>query len=105
MGRASREKGRRGEQEVARLLRDAGFPVDRVPNSGGLRVKGDLTGLQGFHLEVKRAERANIWAWLEQAGSEAADGDTPLLVFRRSRSGWHAALPLEDLIELLRRAA
>lgn len=101
----SRTKGRAGEQEVARLLREAGFDVDRVPNSGGLRVKGDITGLDGFHLEVKRKERLDLWTCLEQARTEAPEGDVPLLIFRRNRSEWQACLPLSDLIELLRRAA
>lgn len=101
-GRRSRNKGTAGEQEVARILREAGIEVDRVPNSGGLKVKGDLTGLEGFHVEVKRKERLDLWKCLEQARTEAPEGDTPLLVFRRNRSEWQACLPLADLIELLR---
>lgn len=110
MGRASRDKGRRGEQEVARIFREAGFDVDRVPNSGGLRVKGDLTGLEGFHLEVKRQERLCIPEWLSQAHEEAGEGEIPTLIFRQSKrpgsvGDWQAVLPLADLLELLRRAA
>jgi Holliday junction resolvase len=105
MGASQRRKGAVGEREVATILRNAGFDVERVPNSGGLTVKGDLTGLDGFHIEVKRQEAAKVWAWLEQARSEAPDGDTPLLIFRRSRSEWHACMPLSDLLELLKAAA
>lgn len=109
MGRASREKGRRGEQEVARIYREAGFDVDRVPNSGGLRVKGDLTGLDGFHLEVKRQEILCLPKWLRQAHEEAGAEEVPVVIFRQSKRAdgvgeWHACLPLADLIELQRRA-
>lgn len=106
MGRMSRDKGRRGEQEVARIFRANGFDVDRVPNSGGLRVKGDLTGLDGFHVEVKRQEKLAIPAWLRQAHEEAG-WRVPLVIFRQSKKagnvgGWHAVLTLEALIWLLK---
>lgn len=104
MGRSQRDKGTKAEREVARILREAGFDVDRVPNSGGLQIKGDLTGLHGFHVEIKRQETAKVWAWLEQAAAEAPDGDVPLLIFRRSRSEWQACMPFSALIELLREA-
>ena len=44
MGKPSRDKGARGEREVAAIFRAAGFDCNRVPNSGGLRLKGDLYG-------------------------------------------------------------
>ena len=44
MGKPSRQKGVRGELEVRDVFRRHGFDVDRVPNSGGLRIKGDLHG-------------------------------------------------------------
>lgn len=105
MGASERRKGAVGEREVATIFREADLEVDRVPNSGGLKVKGDLTGLEGFHLEVKRQEKIAIWACLAQARKEAPDGDVPLLIFRRSHSEWHACLPLSDLITLLKAAA
>lgn len=112
-GRRSRTKGARAELEVARILTAAGFPARRTPNSGGLAIKGDLTGsagepcIPGYALEVKRQERLNIPAWLRQAHADAG-GNVPLLVFRcnaKVRSDplntWHVCLPLEDLLGLL----
>lgn len=114
MGRAEREKGARYELEVAKEFRAAGFDVDRVPNSGGLKVKGDIkandTSLDGFHLECKRQETLALPKWLRQAHEEAPDGSTPVVIFRQSSRGSklgvsHACLPLADLIELLRIAS
>jgi hypothetical protein len=61
-----------------------------------MQWKGDVQGVPGLHLEVKRSERATIWAWIEQAEKDCPEGNTPVVVFRRNRSGWYAALPLED---------
>ena len=42
------------------IFRAHGFDCDRVPNSGGLRLKGDLYGTLPVHVEVKRQERAHL---------------------------------------------
>ena len=118
MGRASRDKGSRGELEVAHTLKRAGFDVDRVPNSGGLNVKGDLKGNEGehrlddYHLEAKRQETICLPEWLRQAHEEAAPGQVPVVVLRKSKTKangpigeWHACLPFDALIDLWRRAA
>lgn len=101
MPRLSRDKGARGEREVAALFRAAGFKCDRTPNSGGLMVKGDLVGDVPVHVEVKRAERLKVPEWLAQARADAPAGVTPVLAFRRSREGWYGVLPLEALVALL----
>lgn len=102
MSRASREKGARGEREVASVFRDAGLPdVVRTPNSGGLHIPGDLVGVDGLHVEVKRAERLDIPAWLQQARADCPEGSTPVLAFRRSREEWQAVVPLGWLAELI----
>ena len=103
MGSSEREKGARGEREVRDVFRYHGFDCDRVPNSGGLRLKGDLHGdLPGVHVEVKYQERLRLPAWLRQASSEAGD-KMPVVAFRQSRGVWYAVLPLDSLVELLAR--
>lgn len=102
MAKASREKGIRGELEVAAIFREHGFDVNRVPNSGGLRIKGDLYGeLDGLHVEVKRAERSRLPEWLRQCEGECA-GRVPVLVYRGSREPWRVVLPLAYYCGLLR---
>jgi hypothetical protein len=97
---ASRTKGRSGELEVARIFRDAGYDCERVPNSGGLRIKGDLYGNVPAHIEVKRTERLELWRALKQAEDECGS-KPPVLVFRRNRSPWYAAVPLDYLLSIM----
>ncbi len=101
MSASERRKGVLGEQEVARAFRAVGFDCDRVPNSGGLRVKGDLAGSVPAHVEVKRQEVLRLPLWLRQARDEAPPGVTPVVAFRQSRGEWYAALPLDHLAALM----
>lgn len=105
MSRAERDKGARGEREVAALFRAQGFDCDRTPNSGGLRVKGDLAGTVPAHIEVKRQEVIRLPTWIRQAEQDAPPDATPVVAFRQSLGTWYACLPLADLAALMRRAA
>lgn len=102
MARSERDKGARGEREVAERFRLAGFDCDRAPNSGGLRFRGDLYGELPCHVEVKRQEVLRLWEWLRQAELDA-DGRMPVVAFRRNAGRWYATLPLDDLVNLLWR--
>lgn len=96
----SRAKGNRAELEVRDLFRAHGFDVDRVPNSGGLRIKGDLYGNAPLHVEVKRAEKLRLWESIAQAEADA-EGKPAALFFRRNRSRWYACVPATYLLGLL----
>lgn len=106
MGRMSRKKGTRGELEVVRELARHGIDVRRTPNSGGLAWRGDLQGLEGFVIEVKRCESLSVPAWLRQAHAAASGGEIPAVIFRRSGAGnarerspdtlWHVLEPLDS---------
>lgn len=104
MSGTERRKGVAGELEVAAAFQTAGFDCQRVPNSGGLLIKGDLYGDLPLHVEVKRQEVARVWLWAEQARADAGQGQPWAVCFRRSRDGWLAMLPLVDLVELASRA-
>lgn len=112
-GRSSRRKGKEGELEVVRALAAHGLEVRRTPNSGGLAWRGDLQGLDGYCIEVKRCETLAIPAWLRQAYAAASGGEVPVVIFRRSAPGngrernpdseWHALLPLNEWARLVAR--
>lgn len=104
MSNSERQKGAAGEREVAAIFRAAGFDCDRTPNSGGLRIKGDLAGTVPAHVEVKRQEVLRLPLWLRQAREEAPAGVLPVVAFRQSRGEWYAALPLAKLAELMASA-
>lgn len=98
----SRTKGSVAELEVTRLLRDAGWPHARRVFDSGSSGGGDVQGPPGVVFEVKRAEKLNIWQALEQAEAGATNRELPVVAFRRNRSGWYAALPLDELLALLK---
>jgi Holliday junction resolvase len=98
---SERRKGAGGELEVARIFQSHGFDCDRTPNSGGLRIRGDLHGNLPLHVEVKRQETARPWLWAKQARADAGDGERWLVAMRRSHDEWLAMLPLAHLLRLL----
>lgn len=104
MSRSQRDKGARGEREVAAIFRAHGFDCDRTPNSGGLRIKGDLHGDVPAHVEVKRQETLRLPLWWRQAVAES-DGAVPVLAFRQNGSEWLAVVRLETLAAMLRDTA
>lgn len=101
MSNSERRKGKDGELEVAAIFTDAGFDCSRTPNSGALRLRGDLHGDVPLHVEVKRQEVARPWLWAEQAATDAGAGSRWLVAMRRSRSPWLALMPLDHVVRLL----
>jgi hypothetical protein len=113
MAKASRQKGLRGEHEVAAIFRAHGFEVRGLEGEGdhlcilGPRVPASPTAMGAhlngltIHSEVKRQERLQLWQWLAQLEAEAPPGTLPLLSFRRNRSPWYACVPLEALVKVL----
>jgi Holliday junction resolvase len=99
----SRDKGKRGEREIAKIYADLGFASKRTAplQAGGDHGVADVSGVPGLHIEVKRVEALNIWAALAQAERDAAEGEVPTVHFRRNRSEWYVALPLTEFARLL----
>ena len=60
MGKSQREKGKRGERELAGRLRDHGYDCRRGQQFCGASGDADVTGLPGIHIECKRVERLNL---------------------------------------------
>lgn len=104
MSRASRDKGRRGEAEVAAILRDAGLAVRGLEASGDHVVASSGAGRVRLHSEVKRQETARPWAWWAQAEAETEPGSLTVVSFRRNRSPWLAIVRLDALALLVQAA-
>lgn len=106
MSKSSRDKGQRGEREVAAILRARGIDAKRGWQSrGGGKEEPDVVcDWPGWRLEVKRQEKLNIWSAFQQADDDLdpADDETiPAVVFRRNRSPWMIALRFDDLLDAL----
>lgn len=97
----SRQKGATGERELARYLREHGYNARRGQQYSGANGDADVVGLPGFHIEVKRTERFEVYKALTQAQNDAKMGEIPLVCHRKNRGQWIAVLSLKDLLELI----
>ena len=102
MGKSQREKGKRGERELAMKLREYGYDCRRGQQYCGANGDADVLGLPGIHIECKRVERLNIQIAMEQSKRDAAEGELPAVFHRRDRSEWLVTMRLEDWAELFR---
>lgn len=102
----SRAKGARGERDAAAAWTSVfGCAARRGQQfAGGTDSPDILTAMQGVHVEVKRTERGNPYAWIEQAADDA-DGKVPLVMHRRNGKGWLVIARLEDVPRLATEVA
>ena len=111
MGKASREKGKRGEREWAAFLRAAGFGSARrgVQYSGGGNAEGispdvHCEELSGFWAEVKRTGQRSLClhdAWA-QASRDASCAQIPYVAHRKDNCRWLVTVDGEDFMRLVR---
>lgn len=106
---ASRRKGLVGEREVADLFESWAWEVRGLEGSGDWLAFLSTANRQvmpcvplSLHVEVKRQERLRLPEWIAQAKAEAPSGVPPVVVFRQNRTEWVAALPLANLLEVIR---
>jgi Holliday junction resolvase len=99
----SRDKGAKGERELANYLKDKGYPeARRGQQFSGSSDSPDVVcpGLsEEFHFEVKRVERTEIWEWFAQAQRDAGK-KVPLVVHRKSRKDWIVVMTLDDFLNM-----
>ena len=100
----SRAKGKRGELEIAKILREHGFPdAKRGQQFSGLYGDADVVGVEGLHLEIKRVEALNIEKAMEQSIRDAREGEIPTVFHRKNGKPWLVTLGIEDFLELYKR--
>lgn len=100
MGKFSREKGKRGEREAAaELNRLLGISARRGQQFAGSPDSPDVVApeLSGVHLEVKRTEKLNLYAAIEQAIKDAGPDQRPLILHKKNHRPWVAIIQLNDL--------
>ena len=101
MAKMSRDKGKRGEREIASILRSYGYDARRGVQYHGGQDSPDVVGLPGIHIEVKRVERLSLYDAMAQSRADSG-ADMPIVMHRRNDSKWLVIQPLEDWIELYR---
>lgn len=96
----SRRKGKRGELELCKWLRD-NWDVDvrRGQQFCGANGDADITGVTGLHIECKRVEALNISKAILQAVTDARRGETPAVFHRRSGDQWLITIRASDAFQ------
>jgi len=113
MSKSQRDKGKRGENEVAHLWRKAGFIADRTRQSDGehdpdVRVSNGETGKhESVFVEVKRYARVSALNWLRKAQEDAKvrhSDDLPVVFIRRDGDQkWSVLMDSEDFFRIYTR--
>lgn len=99
MSRSEREKGKLGEREAAKLFGEL-FRVEMRRSQQFCGRNGDaddIVGCPGISVEVKRRNKVNLSAAVEQAVMDAADGNAAIVLHRADRKPWLVSMRLEDL--------
>lgn len=102
-GRMSREKGKRGERELAAVFRSYGYGCRRGQQYSGANGDADVVGLPGIHIEAKRVEKLNLYDAITQSIHDAAakgDNEIPIVAHRRNNCKWLVTLGIDDFMTI-----
>ena len=109
MGRTinSRQKGKRGELSVAKILREFGFEARRSQQFSGKEGDADVVGVPGLHLEVKNVEHLNLDSAMDQSERDAhaefvktGKSVVPVVVHKKSRTDWKITMYFKDFLDM-----
>lgn len=95
----SREKGAKGERELANLISDRGYKCIRGQQRSGLE-QADVIGLDYIHIECKRVENLNLDKAMEQSKRDSKSGEIPAVFHRKNNQKWKVTLEFEDFMTL-----
>ena len=96
----SKQKGARGEVELAHILQQHGYSARRGQQYSGANGDADVIGLPKLHIECKRVERLNLYDVMAQSIHDARDGEIPVVMHRRNNAKWLITLHLDDFMEI-----
>ncbi len=99
MGRASRDKGKRGEREVCALLRDLYPDARRGFQSRQGDDEADVE-CTPFWVEVKRVKAQETPRKAMAQAVAATDGRVPVVFSRRDNSDWLVTMRASDWVKL-----
>lgn len=100
----SRQKGKAGERELAKKLREYGYNCRRGQQYNGSDGSADVVGLEGIHIECKRVERLNIEDAMAQSKHDARKDEIPVVMHRKNNCEWLVTLRLDDFINMYKEA-
>lgn len=98
----SRQKGARGERELAEYLRSYGYEARRGQQYSGANGDADVVGLPGFHIECKRVEHLDLYGAVEQSARDAKESaEIPIVCHRKDRREWLVTMKLNDFMGVI----
>ena len=100
----SRSKGKRGELEIAHLLKARGYDARRGQQFSGIYGDADVIGLPGIHIEAKRVERLDLKAAYAQSIRDAREFEMPTVWHRKNNEQWMVTLSADDFLRLYERS-
>lgn len=101
----SKQKGKKGELELANYLKDRGLEARRGQQYSGSPESPDVIcdSWPFIHIEVKRVEKLNIEDALQQSTRDSGEDQIPIVTHRKNREKWKVTLWLDDFIDIYER--
>ena len=101
-------KGKDGERAVAKLFRTAGYiGAERGCQHDGMTGHADVVGVPFLWIEVKREERLNVEAAMQQAERDSAalfqntgEDTLAVVIHRKNREEWKCTMRLLDFLSM-----
>lgn len=100
-------RGRKTQSLIADWFRAHGYPQAKAVEA--FLPGADVTGVDGFSIEVKATSKGDLLAALRQADANAIECQTPLVIWRPNGYGetrigeWVVAMRLQDFTTLIER--
>lgn len=98
----SREKGKKGERELAKELRAYGYDCRRGEQYSGANGDADVVGLPGIHIECKRVEKLNLYDAMAQAKHDCPSQTYPAVFHRKNNCEWLVTMSLENWMQIFK---
>lgn len=96
----SRDKGKRGELELAKKLKEYGYDTRRGQQYCGSNGDADVVGLPGIHIECKRVEKLNLYDAMSQSVSDAKENEMPTVFHRKNNCEWLVTMRFDDFMRM-----
>lgn len=99
----SRQKGARGERELANVLKEYGYNTRRGQQYSGANGDADVVGLPHIHIECKRVEKLNIDKAMQQSMDDARENEVPVVMHRKDRQRWLVTMTMDEWMKFYER--
>lgn len=100
----SKQKGKRGELQIASLFREWGYDAHRSAQyKGNTGQAPDIEGVPYIHCEVKFQERMSLYDWMEQSENDAraeGAGNLPVVIHKANNKPVLVTMTFESWIQL-----